>query len=121
MENSPGDFPIADLGVRDQEEQDRFDRMVDHLGEEAEELGYRNIIVEEWHECEFGFDHFLLNRDRRNSFTVTIRNYVIGEDARPVPDSRLVMGPGEKKELGCSQVERDGPITWRRVISESMV
>jgi hypothetical protein len=117
MDDAAGDFPLAELGVRDQEEQDRFDRMVDHLGEEAEELGYRTIIVEEWHECEFGFDHFVLNRDRRNTYAVTIRNYVIGGDGAPVSDSRLVVGPGEKKELGCSQTERGGPITWRRVIS----
>lgn len=119
--NTPEDFPIAHLGVRDQEEQDRFDRMVDHLGEEAEELGYRNTIVEEWHECEFGFDHFVLNRDRHHSFSVTIRNYVVGEHARSVQDTHVVMGPGEKKELGCSQKERGGPITWRSVISESQL
>ena len=101
--------------------QDHFAKLVDALGPEAEELGYRVVIVEEWQDCPYGLNQFLLNRDREHGFHVCVRNYVVGENGEPQLDRTYDVGPGEKIELGCSQKEKGGPVTWRVVVSEQEV
>lgn len=117
----PEDLPTPVLFASDVEMQDHFARLVDELGPEAEELGYRTVIVEQWQDCQYGLDHFLLNRDREHGFHVRIRNYVDGESAEPLPDRTYDIGPGEKIELGCAQKEKGGPMTSRVVVSERQI
>ena len=119
--NVPEDLPTPVLRSRDVEVQDHFAKLVDALGPEAEELGYRTVIVEEWQDCQYGLDHFLLNRDREHGFHVLVRSYVVGEKGTPLPDRTYDIGPGEKIELGCSQKEKGGPVTWRVVVSERQI
>ncbi len=109
-----------DLTEEDIALQDEFDELLAEHGEESDALGYRCIIVEEGHTCEFGVIHFLLNRDREHSFAATVRRHVIGDGKVGETDDHYVVGPGEKMKLGCSQTEEDGPETRRTVISESV-
>jgi hypothetical protein len=119
--NVPEDFPTSVLQSRDVEMQDHFAKLVDVLGPEAEELGYRTVIVVEWQACQYGLDQFLLNRDREHGFHVLVGNYVVGEKGTPLPDRTYDIGPGEKIDLGCSQKERGGPVSWRVVVSEGQI
>jgi hypothetical protein len=113
--------PAAELSPRDLELQEDFEKLAEVLGPDANELGYRTLIVEEWQECQYGLDQFLLNRDRRNSYRVVVRNYQINHPDGDLPDSRHEIAPGGKLELGCLQRERGGPVIWRVVVSEERI
>jgi len=112
---------VVELTPRDLEMQEDFEKVAEVLGPDADELGYRTVIVEEWQQCQYGLDQFLLNRDRRNAYRVVIRNYQINHPDGDLPDSRHEIKPGGKLELGCSQRERGGPVVWRVVIAEERI
>jgi hypothetical protein len=113
-----GDRPESELSRRDIELQDDFEKLAGVLGPDADQLGYRTVIVEEWQECEYGLDQFLLNRDRQNAYRVVVRNYRLNHTDGNLPVSHHEIAPGGKLELGCSQREPGGPVTWRVVVSE---